>query len=191
MVDTKQTKTIGEHHVCAMLARYGWAPALTRDGISRTDILAVHDSGSQPMVAVQVKAMRAAGIKGTWVLGTNVQTLALSDREWVVLVAIDSDPTGPIRSFVVPRNHLAAAIHITHVHWATDPSVPPGKRNTPISQARFGPEAVGGYEERWDLLLDSAHKAPVLLPPEHRSLALEGRVGLPSGHPWNNDLPVW
>src|SRR3954451_24010296 len=32
VVDTKQTKTIGEHHVAAELARRGWAPALTRDG---------------------------------------------------------------------------------------------------------------------------------------------------------------
>ncbi len=32
MADTKQTKSIGEHYVCAMLARCGWAPALTRDG---------------------------------------------------------------------------------------------------------------------------------------------------------------
>jgi hypothetical protein len=34
-------KTVGEHWVCATLARYGWAPALTRDGLERTDILAV------------------------------------------------------------------------------------------------------------------------------------------------------
>ena len=35
------TKTVGEHWVCATLARHDWAPALTRDGIARTDILAV------------------------------------------------------------------------------------------------------------------------------------------------------
>lgn len=42
VVDTTQTKTIGEHHVASELARRGWAPALTRDGLERTDILAVH-----------------------------------------------------------------------------------------------------------------------------------------------------
>lgn len=35
------TKSAGEHWTCAELARSKWAPALTRDGIARTDILAV------------------------------------------------------------------------------------------------------------------------------------------------------
>jgi hypothetical protein len=39
MVDSKLTKTVGEHWVCATLARHDWAPALTRDGLERTDIL--------------------------------------------------------------------------------------------------------------------------------------------------------
>lgn len=41
MSDTQMTKSVGEHWVCAELARRGWAPALTRDGLERTDILAV------------------------------------------------------------------------------------------------------------------------------------------------------
>lgn len=41
MADTKMTKSVGEHWTCATLARHGWAPALTRDGMERTDILAV------------------------------------------------------------------------------------------------------------------------------------------------------
>jgi hypothetical protein len=43
VADTKQTKTIGEHHVASELARRGWAPAMTRDGIERTDIVAPFD----------------------------------------------------------------------------------------------------------------------------------------------------
>ena len=54
MVDTKQTKTVGEHHVASELARRGWAPALTRDGLERTDILAVHTVGRR-QIEVQVK----------------------------------------------------------------------------------------------------------------------------------------
>jgi len=55
VADTKQTKTIGEHHVASELARRGWAPALTRDGLERTDILAVHTKpASRRMVEVQV-----------------------------------------------------------------------------------------------------------------------------------------
>ena len=47
MADTKQVKTVGEHHVAAELARRGWAPALTRDGLERTDILAVHPGSGE------------------------------------------------------------------------------------------------------------------------------------------------
>jgi hypothetical protein len=50
-------KTIGEHWVCATPARYGWAPALTRDGLERTDILAVNtDLHHRPVVEIEVKA---------------------------------------------------------------------------------------------------------------------------------------
>jgi hypothetical protein len=31
MPDNKMTKSVGEHWVCATLARHRWAPALTRD----------------------------------------------------------------------------------------------------------------------------------------------------------------
>jgi hypothetical protein len=37
MTDRKMTKTVGEHWVCATLARHGWAPALTRDGLERVN----------------------------------------------------------------------------------------------------------------------------------------------------------
>jgi predicted AAA+ superfamily ATPase len=62
MADTKQTKTIGEHLVASELARRGWAPALTRDGLERTDILAVDTGPSRRMVEIQVKSARTT----TW-----------------------------------------------------------------------------------------------------------------------------
>jgi len=36
VVDTKMTKSAGEHWVCCVLARLGWGAALTRDGLERT-----------------------------------------------------------------------------------------------------------------------------------------------------------
>ncbi|WP_308796342.1 hypothetical protein [Agromyces silvae] len=76
MVDTKQTKTIGEHHVAAELARRGWAPALTRDGLERTDILAVLAEGHQRrLVEIQVKAARGSKVDGiSWPLGSKSRT---------------------------------------------------------------------------------------------------------------------
>ncbi len=56
------TKSAGEHWVCSVLARYGWAPALTRDGLERTDILAVQASGStRTPIEIQVKALNDVG----------------------------------------------------------------------------------------------------------------------------------
>ena len=186
------TKSAGEHWVCAALARHRWAAALTRDGIERTDILAVHTGdGDRRMIEVQVKAHRGAGPGANWLIGTKAQQPAVSDREWFVLVLLDPDPLIPPRSFVLPRDHLAAVTWIGHRNWETDPTVPPGRRNTPISLARVDVGAVDGYEDRWDLLGTPTGRVPVLLPSRFRALALEPRVGLPPDHPWQRSLPDW
>jgi hypothetical protein len=91
----------------------------------------------------------------------------------------------------VPRDHVAATVWIEHQNWLTEPGIPAGKRNTPLSNARSSLKAFAGYENRWDLLLGSAYEAPVLLPPVLREYALDDRVGLPEGHPWNDALPTW
>jgi hypothetical protein len=115
-VDTKLTGTIGEYYVCAMLARHGWAPALTRDGLARTDILAVQTTGERRAIEVQVKSIRSAAKNPDWPLGTNSQGVAVNDREWFVFVLIDPSPAGNMRTFVVPRDHVAATIWIEHQH---------------------------------------------------------------------------
>lgn len=185
------TGTIGEHFVCAMLARHGWAPALTRDGLARTDILAVQTTGDRRAIEVQVKSIRSAQANPDWPLGTNSQMPALNDREWFAFVLINPKPTGSIRSFIVPRDHVAAAVWIEHQHWLTEPGVAQGKRNTPLSNARSKLVTFASYEDRWDLLLTSADEAPVLLPQVFREYALDPRVGLPDGHPWLDVLPAW
>ena len=79
MRDTKQSKTIGEHHVAAEMARRGWAPALTRDGLERTDILAVLTTGEQRLlVEVQVKTARGARMESiSWPLGRVSQLIGV------------------------------------------------------------------------------------------------------------------
>ena len=192
--DTKLTKSIGEHHVCAELARHGWAAALTRDGLARTDILAVQadDDERRTLVEIQVKTTVHVGDKFNWLLGLKAQMPAVSPREWFVLVASPTDLTAPVRSFVVPRDHIAAAAWIGHMTWLTDDKAAPGKRDTDVSQSRVSVEVFAGYEGRWDLL-DAEHTndAPVLLPGWMRDNAQLERVGLPAGHPWWERLPVW
>lgn len=127
MVDTKQTKTIGEHYAAAELARRGWAPALTRDGLERTDILAVHIGAKRRLVEVQVKtAMNTAWKYVNWPLGEKSQQPSASGHEYFVMVGALTDLTTPPRYFVLPRAHVAAAAWITHQHWLTEPGIPAG-----------------------------------------------------------------
>ena len=193
VVDTKQTKTIGEHHVAAELARRGWAPALTRDGLERTDILAVHTGPtSRRMVEVQVKAARGASWPSiSWPLGTKSQSAIQHEREYFVLVAVPHDLAVAPRCFVLPRSHVAAAAWISHMDWLTDPGAAPGRRNAPVERARLRLPIVERYENRWDLLFTDDADAPVLLPSRYRELAQEERVGLPPGHTWRSKLPQW
>ncbi len=67
MADTKLVKSAGEHWVCGVLSRLGWAAALTRDGVARTDILAAH-SETGAMIEVQVKTASFGG-HTTFMLG--------------------------------------------------------------------------------------------------------------------------
>ncbi|HYH99835.1 hypothetical protein [Hyalangium sp.] len=78
MADTKMTKSVGEHWTCATLARHGCAPALTRDGMERTDILAVAGHLEyRPTVEIQVKTTRGDSTRASWPLGEKAQ---LPDR---------------------------------------------------------------------------------------------------------------
>jgi hypothetical protein len=191
MVDRKMTKTVGEHWVCAALARHGWAPALTRDGIARTDILAVGTRlAHRPTVEIQVKTASDTGGRTSWQLGGVTGVTAASQHEWFVLVLLPSLPLAP-RAFVVPRDHVSAATWIVHQNWRTDPAAPPGRRNAGLSQARIQLVIWQGYEDRWDFLGTPTDAVPVLLPPWLRQRATEDRVGLPPGHPWNESLPSW
>lgn len=193
MVDTKQTKTIGEHHVAAELARRGWAPALTRDGLERTDILAVHaDGDDRRLIEVQVKGARGPKFERiSWPLGSKSQQTSRHPREWFVLVAIPDDLSLAPRSFVVPRTHVAAAAWIEHMDWLTHPDAEPGKRNAPVDRARVWLSTLVSYEDRWDLLHVAEDDVPVLLPRRYRDLAETERVGLPPAHPWRTTLPDW
>jgi hypothetical protein len=191
VVDRKMTKTVGEHWVCATLARHNWAPALTRDGIARTDILAVGTHlGNRPTVEIQVKTATDRGGGTSWPLGGITELTAASEHEWLVLVILPEFPMEP-RAFVAPRDHVSAAQWIAHEDWRTDPSVPKGKRNAPMSQARLQHDILNEYEGRWDLLGTPTNTVAVLLPSWMRQRCQEKRVGLPPGHPWNKNLPVW
>lgn len=89
--------------MAAELARRGWAPALTRDGLERTDILAVHpETAGRRQVEVQVKASRGKNAERiNWVLGRKAQVPSAHEREYFVLVAIPQDDSLPLWNFVM------------------------------------------------------------------------------------------
>ncbi len=191
MSDNKMIKTVGEHWVCATLARHAWAPALTRDGLERTDILAVATHlDHRPTIEIQVKTATKGARITSWLIGLKAQEIARSAYEWFVFVLLPEVSAAP-RAFVVPRDHVSAATWIAHQHWLTDPSAPRGKRNTSLNMARIQMVVWEGYEDRWDLLDMRTTDVPVLLPSWLRERAQEKRVGLPPGHPWNEALPMW
>jgi hypothetical protein len=191
VVDTKMVKTAGEHTVCAALARHGWAPALTRDGIARTDILAVGTHlPDRPTVELQVKSATQAGTRTSWQINDKAQQPARSQHEWFAFVLLPTPPK-PARCFVVPRDHVAAATWAVHMNWLTHPEAAPGTRNAPLSRARMNDTVWGPYEDRWDLLSQPGPEVAVLLPDFVRKFMQLERVGLPPSHPWRSQPPEW
>ena len=191
MADTRLTTSIGEHWVCSMLARHDWAAALTRDGLERTDILAVGTTlEDRPLVEIQVKTATGASEKTSWALNRKAQQMAQSPREWFVFVACRHCRVGRV-GFVVP-----ATAWRPRCGWCTRTgsltrAARPGARDAALDRARVRMNVWAGYEDRWDLLATPTDEVPVLLPGWVRERALEARVGFPAGHPWCDDLPGW
>lgn len=174
--------------MCSVLSRLHWAAALTRDGVARTDILAIHETGRH--VSIQVKTTSPAK-NPRFMTGSKCLVPAISTSEYFVLVALSTSEWGSPRAFVVPRDHLAAAVWIEHQEWLSNPTVPRGKRNTSIDGARTSARVFARYEQRWDLLGQPTDELPVLLPPRFRALSRDPRVMLPPDHQWAEVEPVW
>ena len=187
MADTKLIKSRGEHWVCSLLAAHGWAPALTRDGLERTDILAAHPEALVP-VAIQVKAA-SKGKARPWVLDGSAHHPAKGKHEWFVLVELADSPTGHSRCFVVPRDHVEGATWISHRAWALDPAATRA-RNTGPDQSRMFTDDFAGYEDRWELLKCPTNKVPVRLSKRLKDAA-ESYAGYPPGSPWNGKAHGW
>ncbi len=188
MADNKLTKSAGEHWVCSVLSRLGWAAALTRDGVERTDILAANLDGKH--ISIQVKTTTQWS-NPKFKLGEKGCDPARSLHEWFVLVALGHRGWDTPRAFVVPRDHVAAGVWIRYREWLTNPSVEPGKRNSSLGQFWIDAWMFERYEQRWDLLACVADEVAVLLPPRCETLAIEKRVGLPKHHPWLSQRPKW
>lgn len=191
MADNKQVKSVGEFWVASQLAKRGWAAALTRDGLERTDILAVRTEGTRSQVEIQVKTARGSGDKVSWFLGLKAQLPPEHEHEWFVLVITDKDLDVQERAFIVPRLHLSAMAWMRHKEWLTEEGIPVGRRNVGVEHSRVQALYFSKYENRWDLLGTPASEVPVLFESKYRQLAQNPLVGLPDRHPWKDSIPEW
>lgn len=97
-VDKKLRGSSGEHLVCGVLAQFNWAAALTREGVARTDVLAVSaDTGKTVTIQVKTtwrekkpKTDRPVG----WRLGMKDILPAAVPTEWYVMVKLEGDAPG-------------------------------------------------------------------------------------------------
>ena len=108
-------------------------------------------------------------------------------QEWYVFVLLGRFPDRP-QTWVVPRDHVAAATWIVHWAWKTDPGAKPGTRNAAIDRARVLPKIWDRYEDRWDLLAESAFNAPVLLRHWMGEKIDDSNVGLPEARRWRDQV---
>jgi hypothetical protein len=183
-----------QHWVCATLARLGWAPALTRDGIARTDILAVgtHFVG-RPRIEIQVKTSNVPSpdsqIRENFQLLRVKGEIARSEHEWFAFVLIPPFPQA-LRTFIVPRNHVCAAVWI---EWRILTNYLDSKQQCDDKSKQVWSSWVTWqrYEERWDLLGTATSDIPVMLSVYYRYLVKNNFVDLPPGHPWDEEFPEW
>lgn len=90
------------------------------------------------------------------------------EYEWYALVLLGKNPQAAPRTFIMPRDHVAAASWIRHMEWLTDPTAPRGQRNVGPDRSRVEIYVIEAYEDQWDLLERPTSEAPILLPPHFR-----------------------
>ena len=173
---TARTGSAGAFHVAAQLAQRGWDTSLTIGNTPRTDVLAQHAT-HQRLIAVQCKTSTGSQ---DFVLSVSCESPSPPGRdEWFVLTTL-REPDARPEFYVVPRNVIAAYLHIGHRAWLMGAAKNgSARRDNPMRNAEL--KMLQGYRERWDLMDAPASDAPYLLPAW--VFAWAPHTGLPEGHP--------
>jgi hypothetical protein len=177
---TGLTGAAGEYYVAAELSLRGWLATVTIKNAPDTDVLA-RNLASGRLVAIQTKT---ASVGNKFTLGLKDEVPTETENEWYVLVSLQGLDVRPA-FFVIPRNHVAAALYADHHAWLARPArsgaphVDNPRRTMPLSD-------IEGYRERWELLSESTATAPLLLGPRHPERMRE--IGLPPGLPGLKDF---
>lgn len=187
MTDKKAIKSVGEFWTCTKLAMDGWSPALTRDGLERTDILAARTV--TPFAVSHIEVQVKTSTYNKWYLNPIKIGVSRDENEWFVLVQWNQE-IQTLTSYIVPRNHVSAGAWLAHMQWLHEKDTK-RKRNCGVDQARIGTDVFDSYKERWDLLTQKTSSVEILLPSWMHETALREECKLPDWHPWSVDLPQW
>lgn len=179
---TGLTGAAGEYHVAAELSRRDWLATVTIKNAPGTDVLAQRRDGRH-VIAIQTKTSTGTGFR----LGVKDEIPAGREHEWYVLVSLGALLERP-KFYVLPRHVLNALVYLEHREWLANSGrlhgfarVDTVRKTNPQRSIRSS--WISDYLERWDLLDDSAWKAPFLgapvfleladdlpLPPDYRPL---------------------
>ncbi len=143
-----------------------------------TDVLAQHYA-SKRVVAIQTKTTARGG---SWILGIGEETPTILDNEWVILVSLGWMGGQP-QYWVMPKNHVAAYLWVSHRRWLKGMKVD-GTVRKDTSMRNVRATSITGYESKWDWLDASTIDVPYSLLPDwvHEGLH-DPDIGLRQVHP--------
>lgn len=140
-----------------------------------TDVLAQHLETGR-VVTVQTKT---ASPGSNFRLKSGDEGVVKNDNEWYALVGLRGIDDRP-DFFLLPRNHVAAYVYVTHRNWLSEAGR--GGRVRRDSAIRsIAREDVEPYRERWELLERPNTRVPYGLP--DWVLGRAASIGLPPDHP--------
>lgn len=153
----------GEHHVASELSRREWKVALTYRNMQRTDLLAEHSKSGRG-ISVQVKTKGGR----SWRIGEVAPEPSREGvEEWWVFVDLSPGLAAKSESYVLPRDHVSALVHVQL-------GLPKGKTSF-VNVAD-----IGEYRDAWPLLEQPSVDVPWRLPEWVWEWVAE--TGLPNGH---------
>jgi hypothetical protein len=139
------TGATGEYHVAAELSRRGWLATVTIKNSPDTDVLA-QKPASELLVAIQTKTSSGS----RFMLNKKDEVPSKRDGQWFVLVALRDERERP-SFYVVPRDHVAAMVYLSHREWLTTRGSHGQVRNETPTRSLKQAE-LAGYLECWCLL---------------------------------------
>jgi hypothetical protein len=167
----------GEYFVAAELSRRNWLATVTIKNAPGTDVLAQHAETGR-VIAIQTKTTLSGD---AFMLSQKDEAATTETNQFFVLVRMD-DLVGRPRFWIMPRNHVAAYLWVSHRRWLGTPARG-GRQRQDSSMRTIVQNDLGTYFEAWESLEHPTTEVEYVLPDWVREWAARPEVGLPAGHP--------